>query len=131
MEQIFSNMDYQSQAPKRHSETLQSLLAAVMVADKKLHKNEISELLAAMDAFDGAQKENENREWLKQNIQQINTILHGPNRQRWLALQFLKLRDYDQKDEALDRLWRVAVADGELHDNEAAIIDKALWLWRQ
>lgn len=124
---------YSQQAPNRNSETLRSLLAAIMVADKKLHKNELDEILAAMNQFESHQDKDGRltRNWLKDNIREIDQLMHGPNRERWLALQFLKLRDYPQKDEALDRLWRVAIADGELHEKEIDIVDKALWLWRR
>lgn len=118
----------------RHSETLKSILAAVMVADNRIHKDELEELVSAIEALESGQKSLKSskpcRHWLRQNIGEINSMIHGPNRDRWLALQFLKLRDFEDKDSALDYLWRVAVADGDLHINEAAIIDKALWLWR-
>lgn len=118
----------------RHSETLKSILAAVMLADKKIHKDELDELFLAIETLErevSAHKDRPScRSWLRENVSEINTMIHGPNRDRWLALQFLKLRDFADKDKALDYLWRVAVADGELHVNEAAIIDKALWLWQ-
>lgn len=125
---------YSSHDAHRHSETLKSILAAVMVADNRIHKNELEELVSAIDALEscnGTLKDSKPcRHWLQQNISEINSMVHGPNRDRWLALQFLKLRDFKDKDSALDYLWRVAVADGDLHINEAAIIDKALWLWK-
>lgn len=123
---------YSSHDANRHGDTLKSILAAVMIADSKIHANELDELITAIDNLsqETGQKKGLTREWLKQNIGEINAMIHGPNRNRWLALQFLKLRDFPDKDAALDHLWRVAVADGDLHVNEAAIIDKALWLWK-
>ena len=124
---------YSAHNTDRHSDTLRSILAAVMIADSKIHKGELEEIIAAVNAMDLEMATNHSktsREWLKQNVGEINDMIHGPNRERWLALQFLKLRDFPDKDSALDYLWRVAVADGELHVNEAAIIDKALWLWK-
>lgn len=118
---------------EQHSAAIKSLLAAVMIADKKLHKSELEKISTAIAALDPLE-DNANakiRHWLKDNIAEINSAVNGPNKMRWLALQFLKLRGYQDKEAALDHLWRVAIADGELHDDEAEIIDRALWLWRQ
>lgn len=134
MSSQISNMHarYSHHNANRHGDTLKSILAAVMIADSKIHANELEELISAIDklSHETGQKAGLTREWLKQNIGEINAMIHGPNRNRWLSLQFLKLRDFPDKDAALDHLWRVAVADGDLHVNEAAIIDKALWLWK-
>ncbi len=117
---------------ERHEDSLKSLLAAVMIADQKIHRHELEALMEAIDALTSHSGDNRGvtKAWLEDNITEIKSMIHGPNRKRWLALQFLKLRDYPNKKVALDYLWRVAVADGELHVNEAAIIDKALWLWK-
>ena len=118
----------------RHSETLKSILAAVMIADSKIHRDELEEVISTIDTLAAEIASHtgfgSSRKWLQENVGEINKMIHGPNRDRWLALQFLKLRDFPDKESALDYLWRVAVADGELHINEAAIIDKALWLWK-
>ena len=116
----------------RHADSLKSILVAIMIADNKIHREELDAFMDALDHIDTQNDHvrDETKLWLEDNIGEINAMIHGPNRKRWLALQFLKLRDYPDKDKALDYLWRVAVADGDLHVNEAAIIDKALWLWK-
>jgi len=88
-----------------HSEGLKSLLAAIMVADKKLHKNELKEILTSLNESDRTpgNSDAKNRKWLKQNIKEISSVIHGPNRSRWLSLQFLKLLDYPEKQEALKK----------------------------
>jgi len=117
---------------ERHEDSLKAILAAVMIADNKIHRHELEALMDAIDSLNGKADHNRGltKAWLEDNIAEIKSMIHGPNRKRWLALQFLKLRDYPNKKVALDYLWRVAVSDGELHVNEAAIIDKALWLWK-
>lgn len=115
----------------QHSVAMKSLLTAIMIADRKLHKSEMVEVCRAITKLDLQEEDtNENtKRWLKHNIVEIHSAVNGPNKMRWLSLQFLKLRSYPNKDAGLDHLWRVAIADGELHDNEVEIIDSAFRLW--
>jgi len=130
-ERLQNHEPLHKEAAQHHIDALKSILAAVIIADNKIHKDEIEQFLSGIEALNISPliKEEDTKTWLQDNISEIDTMLHGSNRKSWLALQFLKMRDYPHKDVVLDYLWRIAVADGELHVNEAAIIDKAVWLW--
>lgn len=124
---------YANSISDRHSEAIKSILTAIMVADNKIHKSELRELVKSFRRQFSRLNQNWDldEKWLKDNISEIGRIVRGPNKNRWLALQFLKLRDFPNKETALKDLWEIAMADGELHESESAIIDKALWLWKK
>ena len=118
---------------ERHAQSLRSMLAAIMLADQKVHDTEVKAIVRAITKLNSeiGSEHVSATAWLKDNIEEINEALQGPNRLRWLSLQFLKLRDFPDKKFILDNLWRIAVADGELHPSESEILDQATWLWNR
>jgi hypothetical protein len=52
--------------------------------------------------------------------------MRGPNRRRWLSLQLIQLNDCPWRDKLESQLFHLAIADAELHFNEAALFETIL-----
>jgi uncharacterized tellurite resistance protein B-like protein len=117
-------------------EAIYNLFAAVVLADRRIHDNEVEAHATALEkvfASIGQEKVFHGtavKQWLLENANDIVVKMTGSEGKVWLARQFLLLRDFPSRQLFLEKLWEVAISDENLHRKEAELIDLAVRLWR-
>ncbi len=111
---------------RRHQDATLRLLAAMIVCDGRALK---SELAACQDVLHRINPDIAPTDWMGRLLILLPDVvkqMRGPNRRRWLSLQLIQLNDCPWRDKLESQLFHLAIADAELHVNEAALFETIL-----
>jgi hypothetical protein len=88
-----------------------------------------SELAACQDVLHRINPDIAPTDWMGRLLILLPDVvkqMRGPNRRRWLSLQLIQLNDCPWRDKLESQLFHLAIADAELHVNEAALFETIL-----
>ena len=118
-------------------EDILTLLTMVVVADKKVYKEEVDTFVEAIYDLNNAISpdifftESMAFEWFRANRERVKNKLIGRNADRNLKEVIIRLKGLKYQKEILDSMARIAHADSEYHDQEHKVIKQAAYSWRQ
>lgn len=111
------------------------LLVVVILADTRIHQEEIDSFLSVtaaiplQDADGSALTRTWLFDWFLQNCETIRTHSESPQGDNIVAHLFVRLQVWPDKEQLLGALRSVAASDGEFHISEKVLIALAAAYW--
>ena len=115
---------------------LLSLFAAVIIADKRVFAQEIDVFLKATStlktALDIQPNLSEARilSWYEMNKDAVREEVTGPYFRSWLYDRLDRLAHIKSKQDILDIMNKISLADGELHSSESSLMSLTARRWK-
>lgn len=111
------------------------LLLYVVVADEKIHQDEVDGFLEVADGLALADTERNALErgwlfdWFLQNVQEAKADVSNPEFSAKLVHLFIRLREWPEKKRLVDAACGIAAVDGHIDLNEKVLITMATAYW--
>ena len=116
-------------------DNLLSLLALMIFADKRVHKDEEKAFVLLTDKLQAAREieprlsEAKILMWYEMNKARLKAVMDAPNFETWLYERLDALKPMPNKLPVLSVLCDIASADREVHVSEKALITLAAQRW--
>ncbi len=113
-----------------------TLMTMVIVADRKVYKEEVDTFVASVNALNGIISpdffipESMAFEWFKANHKKVQNMLIGKDAQTNCRETIMKSINVPHKDKIIEVMKDIANADSEYHNQEHHVIKQASYLWK-
>ena len=117
-------------------EDILTLLTMIIVADKRVYKEEVDTFVTAVYELNNAISpdifftESMAFEWFKSNRASVRNMMTGRSGEANVKDVIIRLKKLKYQEEILRSMARIAHADSEYHDKEHHVIKQAAYSWK-
>ena len=128
--------EFGGQVNTENWEDILTLMTMVVLADKKVYKEEVDMFVQAIYDLNNAISpdifftESMAFEWFKSNRDRVRNQLIGRNADRNLKEVIIRMKGLAYQEQILISMARIAHADSEYHNKEHKVIQQAAYSWR-
>ncbi len=112
-------------------ETIANLFTAMVIIDGKVLPIEIETLEDCLNTYSSELEiETTSFRFSSKRAKHMYKTLKGPGGRFWLGNQHMKLKDFPDRIDVLESLWKLSICDSKLDQKEGQLIDIFAHLWR-